>query len=69
MSNSVGIIDAGYRHNIKVCVDNFSETDYQIKKGDRLFQICDASLRGMKVVLSDNLTKTNRGEGFGSSGK
>lgn len=68
MSNSVGIIDSGYRHNIKVCVDNFSDTDYQIKRGDRLFQICDANLREIRVNLVDKLEVNNRGEGFGSSG-
>lgn len=69
MSNCVGIIDSKYRHNIKVCVDNTSDSEYRIKRGDRLFQICDPNLRPIKVLLVDKLSESSRGEGFGSSGK
>jgi len=40
MSNSVGIIDAGYRGNLMVSVDNISDRGYIIEKGQRLFQLC-----------------------------
>lgn len=70
MANSVGIIDAGYRGNIKVAVDNTSDSDYEIKKGIRLFQICSPDLKQMKMVLVDRLSDSSRGAGgFGSSGK
>lgn len=67
MSNSVGIIDSMYRHNIKVSVDNISNKDYIIKKGSRLFQICSPFLLPITVCIK-NLSSTDRGEGFGSSG-
>ena len=51
LSNSVGIIDAGYRGNIKVCVDNISNEDYIIKKGTRLFQICSGDLSIFNTVI------------------
>lgn len=68
MANSVGIIDSGYRNTLKVAVDNTSVSDYTIKRGDRLFQICSADLGEIKVVLTDTLSSTERGDGFGSSG-
>ena len=38
MSNSRGIIDAGYRGNLMVSVDNISNNNYQIKKGSDYFR-------------------------------
>ena len=69
LSNSVGIIDAGYRGNIMACVDNHGSEDYTIKKGTRLFQICSPDLKELKFKLSNTLSETSRGEGgFGSTG-
>jgi dUTP pyrophosphatase len=77
LANSIGIIDSGYRGNIMACVDNIDtlvedeELEYyQIKQGDRLFQIVHPSLEGIKVELVDKLPSSNRGTGgFGSTGK
>lgn len=70
LANSVGIIDAGYRGNIKAAVDNISSEDYNIKKGDRLFQICHPTLSTFTFEISDELSTTQRGTGgFGSTGK
>lgn len=69
MANSVGIIDAGYRGNIMAKVDNISNRDVMIKKGDRLFQICMPDLRAFKVVIGTVAVDTARGAGgFGSTG-
>lgn len=68
LSNSVGIIDAGYRNSIKVAVDNISDKIYTIKSGTRLFQICSATLEPIIIKLTGELSMTERGEGFGSSG-
>ena len=77
LANSIGIIDSGYRGNIMACVDNIDalvedeELEYyQIKQGDRLFQIVHPSLEGIKVELVDELPSSNRGTGgFGSTVK
>ncbi len=69
MSNSIGLIDSKYRHNLKVSVDNFSDTDYTITKGTKLFQIVAPNLESFDLVLSDNLSESTRGAGFGSSNK
>lgn len=70
MSNSVGIIDAGYRGNLTVSLDNISTEDYEIKAGQRLFQLCDPVLGPNSFQLSEELSETSRGGGgFGSTGQ
>jgi len=46
LSNSVGLIDAGYRGNLMAMVDNHSDEDYIIEEKQRLFQIATGDLRG-----------------------
>ncbi len=70
MSNSVGIIDAGYRGHIMAKVDNISDTDFIVKAGDRYFQICVPFLVTPTVVLAEVNDVTERGAGgFGSTGR
>ena len=68
MSNSVGIIDAGYRGTITVFVDNIKNTSYTVERGTRLFQICSPDLSPITFTLKDILSQTSRGSGgFGST--
>ena len=51
-------------------VDNISDTDYLIKRGERLFQICMPDLRPFRVVIGSVSINTDRGTGgFGSTGR
>jgi len=69
LANSVGIIDAGYRGNLMAMVDNRSNEEYQIQKGQRLFQICDRHLETIHLKLVEELSDSDRGnDGFGSTG-
>tara|TARA_B100000767_G_C19627437_1_gene476752 strand:- start:37 stop:474 length:438 start_codon:yes stop_codon:yes gene_type:complete len=69
MSNSIGLIDAGYRGEIMASVDNIKKEDYLIKKNQRLFQLVSMVGSPIKISLVDNLSETERGEGgFGSTG-
>jgi len=69
LANSVGIIDAGYRGNLKVAVDNSSSEDYQIQKGQRLFQITGRYLEPIDAHIVEDLSSSDRGNGgFGSTG-
>ena len=69
LSNSVGIIDSGYRDNIKIIVDNISDEDYFIPQGTRLVQLCDPSLNCSKFDMVSSLSRTVRGtSGLGSTG-
>ena len=70
MSNSIGLIDGGYRGEIMASCDNIKDFSYTAKKGERLFQIvaCDSS--PISYSIMDKLTETSRGSGgFGSTGK
>ena len=70
LSNSVGLVDTGYRGELRAIVDNHSNRDFTIEKGVRLFQIANAQLSPMKVTIVNELTDTTRGDkGFGSTGK
>jgi len=71
LSNSVGIIDSGYRGELTAVVDNVYESVYDIETGVRLFQICTPDLSPFsRVELVDELDETSRGAGgFGSTGK
>lgn len=69
MANSIGLMDAGYRGDVIAAVDNIKQEEYKIEKGQRLFQICTATLEEIEFELVDSLSSTIRGEGgFGSTG-
>ena len=73
LSNSTGIIDAGYRGTIMAKVDNVKNVEYTIKAGSRLFQIVPAVVTpdnmGITFEVVNSLSNTDRGnQGFGSSG-
>ena len=75
LSNSVGIIDAGYRGNIIGVVDNISDREnYNMNICDRLMQICGPNIMyPIYPVIVKNiyeLGNTQRGAGgFGSTGR
>lgn len=76
LSNSVGIIDSGYRGNIIAVFDNKnnpSSESWCVSKGGRVVQLCPPDLSYpilVKVVREDSeLGITSRGSGgFGSTG-
>ena len=73
LSNSVGIIDRGYRGIITAVVDKIGgEPDFEMDKFNRYFQICHSTLEPFQVIMVDSkeelgLTERNEG-GFGSTG-
>lgn len=69
LSNSVGIIDAGYRGNIMAIVDNLSDEDFVIEQNTRLFQLCSPDLSPISFEVVNELSETSRGGGgLGSTG-
>lgn len=71
MANSVGVIDSGYRGEIKI---KFRITDYKDYKiynvGDRIGQIVILPTPSVNVEKVDSLEESVRGEGgFGSTGE
>lgn len=70
LSNSQGLIDTQYRGPLGVIYDNISDSDYEIKKGDRIAQLYMMPVHRFKAKVVDTLEDTDRGEGgFGSTGK
>jgi dUTP pyrophosphatase len=71
LANHVGVIDAGYRGNIKGAF-RCLEGSFVAEKYTRLIQICHPSYCKIRVVLVDkesDLSTTVRGSGgFGSTG-
>lgn len=65
-----GVVDAGYRGEVKVCLYNSSEQELTINKGDRIAQILFQEIPRLRLLASDELSDTERGDGgFGSSGR
>ena len=69
LSNSIGLIDAGYRGEIIAAVDNIKDFDYQLEPGQRLFQLVAMDGSPIRFRIVDELSDTSRGGGgFGSTG-
>ena len=51
LANSIGLIDAGYRGEIMAVVDNISNEEYTVKKGDRLVQLVAFDGRPIDVSI------------------
>jgi len=65
-----GVIDSGYRGEIKVCLYNSLDWVTSIKKGERIAQLLIQEIPTCELVEVDELEESSRGEqGFGSSGK
>ena len=70
LSNSIGLIDGGYRGEIMACCDNIKDFEYTVKKGERLFQLVAVDNSPIKYNIVKELSDSTRGSGgFGSTGK
>lgn len=68
MANSVGVLDSGYRGELKLRFRKNGSDDYQV--GDRVGQIIVLPYPTVNFEEVKNLSESIRGEGgFGSSGK
>ena len=65
-----GVVDSGYRGEIKITLLNTSNQDYQIKKGDKIAQILIQKIEHPKVIEASKLSEAERNsKGFGSTGR
>ena len=68
--NTPGIIDSGYRGELKVVMINTDPTvDYVVTRGDRIAQILIQRIETIDWNVVDNLDGEDRGGGFGHSGR
>lgn len=65
-----GVIDSGYRGEVKVCMLNTSDTLVHIHPGDRVAQLIIQKVEDVSFTEVKNLDDTSRGDdGFGSTGR
>ncbi|MEK7496213.1 MAG: dUTP diphosphatase [Patescibacteria group bacterium] len=65
-----GVVDAGYRGEIKIVLINLSNQNFEIKKGQKIAQMLIQKIEHPKIEIVEFLNESNRGEGgFGSTGK
>ena len=68
--NAPGLIDPGYRGEIKVILHNAGERRYTVEIGDRIAQLLLVPYRAPELEVVDELPASERGsDGFGSSGR
>lgn len=69
--NSPGLIDAGYRGEVRVLLLNTDPAEtFRIAPGDRIAQLVIAPIAIAEPVEVESLTESARGDGgFGSSGR
>ncbi len=70
-ANSPGLIDAGYRGELRVALVNLDPSnDYEVTRGDRIAQLVVVPFVNAEFRLVDELPPARRGDGgFGSSGR
>lgn len=68
--NAPGIIDAGYRGEVMVCLINTDpRTTFEVRRGDRVAQLVVQQVAEVRWAEVSALPKTSRGSrGFGSTG-
>ncbi|GAA5955736.1 hypothetical protein JCM8115_006838 [Rhodotorula mucilaginosa] len=69
IDTGAGVIDADYRGEVKVLLFNLSQTDFEVKQGDRVAQLILERIVTPEVQEVESLAETVRGAGgFGSTG-
>ena len=67
--NSPGTIDSDYRGEIAVILANLSNSDFEVKNGDRIAQMVITKYEKIRWVNVEKLSDTDRGHHrFGSTG-
>ena len=68
--NTPGLIDSGYRGELKVLLINTDPTeDFEVKRGERIAQLVIQRYEKLNFVEVDTLPESDRGlGGFGSTG-
>jgi len=65
-----GVIEYTYRGEYKIIILNTSDSDFIIKKGDKIAQMLIQPVVSAEIVETDSLSPTERGNhGFGTADK
>lgn len=64
-----GVIDSGYRGEVKVVLQNLGDKPFVVERGMRIAQMLIQPVAGANLTRVESLEETARGEGgFGSTG-
>ena len=67
--NAPGLVDAGYRGELKVLLVNHGETPVTVRRGDRIAQLVIQRVERAELIEVGELPASERGGGgFGSTG-
>ena len=67
--NTPGTIDSGYRGEVGVILINLGDSEFQVRKGDKVAQLVIAPVTQPEIAETDAVDETDRGAGgFGSTG-
>lgn len=65
-----GVVDAGYRGEVRVGIVNLSANDFEVKEGNKIAQMLIQKVEHPELILVEELSETERGaNGFGSTGE
>lgn len=68
--NSPGLIDAGYRGEVRISLYNSGHEPFTVAIGERIAQLVVQRVEDTEFLAADELPDTSRGQGgFGSSGR
>ncbi len=69
LKTMAGVIDAGYRGEIRILVHNLGNEEFVVEKGNKVAQMLIQPVEQREVMEVEKLDSTDRGEGgFGSTG-
>ena len=69
VANAPGLIDSGYRGELRVGLINHSDEAFTVNRGDRIAQLVVMAVETVDYVEVETLDETDRGSGgFGSTG-
>ncbi len=67
--NAPGLVDSGYRGEVRVILVNLGSETFEVRRGDRIAQFVVTPFVVQEPVAVDELDDTTRGSGgFGSTG-
>jgi dUTP pyrophosphatase len=66
---NAGVIDAGYRGEIIVLIENLAQEPYSIRRGDKIAQLLEHPFLAGEVLEGELMETARGGKGFGSSGQ
>lgn len=70
LKTMAGVIDSGYRGEVKILLHNLSTEPFTVEKGKKIAQMLIQPVEQRKIIEVKDLDATTRGESaFGSTGR